>query len=617
MREEFEKLAAVGKIRSQDVGPLVELSSNGFCMHRSWGFGRVTTVDAVLGRLTIDFPGKSAHSMDMEFAAQALHPISKNHILARKATDLNGLRQLAALNHLDLIQVVLESFDGKATQDQIQKVLVPDVIADDYRKWWDVARREMKKDGHYIIPTKKTDPITRQTQQVPLQHSLLQSVREAKGLKARLKAVHELNKAAGDLDDQGAVATETLQLLNQEISTHVRTQPSLALEAIFSRDELHKASGIPAAGPETDARAVWALHPSLGDLLAEMPLPKQRQALESYRAHVEDWHLGILGILNKISSRLCGDCVQYLVSTGHLNELKEVIGRLVNQHQAEGELLIWLTKERSSDVFADILGPEVLRAILTAIERDSFNEKKSSRVRDHLVADIGLIHDLTESADIDVVKDLTRALQLSPSFDGMDKRSLLGRIVKSHPSVQSLISGEARQDNTLTVSWDSLQRRQKEYETLVRQKVPENSKEIAIARSYGDLRENHEYKAAKEMQKILLRRKAELESDLNRARGTDFAGVTNDAVGIGTKVHVTDATGTSEIFTVLGAWDSDPDKGVISYLTPVAQALLGHKVGEQVELNQGEKPRKIRIELIEVVNPNVANGQPAPVTVSA
>lgn len=610
-------MAAVGKIRAQDVGPLVELSSNGFCMHRSWGFGRVTTVDAVLGRLTIDFPGKSGHSMDMEFAAQALQPISKNHIFARKATDLNGLRQLAALHHVDLIQVVIESFGGKATQDQIQQVLVPDVIADDYRKWWDVARREMKKDGHYLIPAKKSDPITRQGQSVPLQHSLSHNVREAKGLKARLKAVHELNKAAADLDDQGEVAKETIQLLNQEISTHVRTQPSLALEAIFSRDELRKAAGLSAVAPEPDARTVWALHPSLGDLLAEMPLPKQRQALESYRAHVEDWHLGLLGILNKISSRLCGECVQYLVSTGHLNELKEAIRRLINQHLADGELLIWLTKERSSDVFADILGPEVLRAMLAAIERDSFNEKKSSRARDHLIADIELIHDLTESADIDVVKDLTRAFQLSPSFDGMDKRSLLGRLVKSHPSVQSLISGEVRQDHSLTVSWESLQRRQAEYETLVRQKVPENSKEIAIARSYGDLRENHEYKAAKEMQKILLRRKAELEAELSRARGTDFAGVSNEAAGIGTRVHVTDATGVAEIFTILGAWDSDPDKGVISYLTPVAQVLLGHKAGETVELNQGAGLRQVQINRIESVNLNPANGQPVAVTASA
>ena len=53
-------------------------------------------------------------------------------------------------------------------------------------------------------------------------------------------------------------------------------------------------------------------------------------------------------------------------------------------------------------------------------------------------------------------------------------------------------------------------------------KIPENSKEIGVARSYGDLRENFEFKAAKEMQAVLMRRKSELETALHNARGTAF-----------------------------------------------------------------------------------------------
>ena len=89
---------------------------------------------------------------------------------------------------------------------------------------------------------------------------------------------------------------------------------------------------------------------------------------------------------------------------------------------------------------------------------------------------------------------------------------------------------------------------------------------------------------AKEMQKILMRNKDELESQLNRARGMDFSNTKTDVVAPGVIVHVTDpASSQAETFTILGAWDSDPDKGVISYLTPIAQALLNHKVGDEVE----------------------------------
>jgi transcription elongation GreA/GreB family factor len=234
------------------------------------------------------------------------------------------------------------------------------------------------------------------------------------------------------------------------------------------------------------------------------------------------------------------------------------------------------------------------------MERDQFNEKRSNRLRDFILEDQALIVELTSTADIEVVKDLTRALQFSPVFDDMDKRSLLARLVKAHPAVQSLITGEqTKQESGLLVSWESLERRRLEYQDLVQKKIPANSKEIAIARSYGDLRENHEYKAAKETQKILMRQKEDLEAALLRARGQDFINPSTEVVGPGTIVHATDlVSNQAETFTILGAWDSDPDNGVISYLTPIAMAMLNHKVGDEVEYELHGQKRRQRIEKI-------------------
>ena len=152
----------------------------------------------------------------------------------------------------------------------------------------------------------------------------------------------------------------------------------------------------------------------------------------------------------------------------------------------------------------------------------------------------------------------------------------------------------------LHVSWESLERRSNEYRELVDKKIPANSAEIGIARSYGDLSENHEFKAAKEMQGILKRRKAELEVLLSRARGTDFSNARSDVVSIGTVVHATDlAANKTETFTVLGAWDFDAEKNIISYLTPVGLALLNRKVGDEVEAEVGGVRHRHRIEMIE------------------
>ena len=613
MKEEFEKLAATGKLTRQNVDALVALTESGYCYHRSWGFGKITTVDAVFSRFVIDFQSKPAHTMDLAFAAESLKPISSDHIYARKVSDIESLRQMAALHHLDLIKLVLQSFGGRATADQIQQVLVPDVINDDWKKWWDAAKRELKKNGHFQVPLKKSEPIVYQAKEVSLQHRCMAEFRAAKGLKARTNVAHEIFKSLSDLEDKNAAAKEVITALNAEIGTHQRTQPSVALEAIFIRDEIRESTSEPAVEGEVSAKTLWLQESAkVGPVLELMPAAKHRRALQSFKeANPEQWSEALLASLNHVSAKLAGEVTNALISGGKLDELKELLARLISQHQASTELLLWLAKERS-DSFADILGPEVFRAMLTAMERDQFNEKRSNKLRDFILADATLLVELIGSADLEVIKDLTRALQLSPCFDDMDKRSLLARIVKSYPAVQAMISGDQpKQESILLVSWESLERRKNEYAELVQKAIPANSKEIAVARSYGDLRENHEYKAAKEMQKILMRRKSELEDQLSRARGGDFANPRTDVASVGTLVAVTDLDNQHpEQFTLLGAWDSDPDKGIISYLAPVGQALLNHKIGDEVEVPVEGGKKRYRIDAISPCKPPEAPAAP-------
>ncbi len=618
MREEFEKLAAAGKIQRSHIETLVLLAESGYCTHKSWGFGRIRSVDTVFARFTIDFHNKAGHGMDLAFAAESLKAIPAAHILARKASDIEGLRQMAALHHLDVIKLVLQSLGGKATLDQIQQMLVPDVIRDDWKKWWEVAKKELIKDGHFTVPTKKTEPITYQAKEIALGERLLSDFRAAKGLKAKAAAGAEALRNFPDLSDVQPVARELVAGLNIDIASHQRTQPAVALEAIFTRDELAAAANQAASPGEITSAQIWAQDVKLNAILEALPAPKQKKALQSFKeANPNSWWEPMLVAMNSSTTKVAGEIASILIQENKLDTLKTELARLISRHTATSELLLWLAKERS-DAFADILGPEVFRAMLTAIDRDQFNEKKSNRLHDYILDDQQLLVELIGSADFEVIKDLTRSLQLSPCFDDMDKRSLLARIVKSYPAVQSLISGEqTKQDNTLIVSWESLEKRKNEYTELVQKKIPANSKEIAIARSYGDLRENHEYKAAKEMQKILMRRKGELEAQLVRARGTDFANVRTDVVSVGTHVRLTDVgSKTSENFTILGAWDTEPEKGIVSYLTPLAQALIGKKTGDETEFDMDGAKKRYRVDSIEAVQPAPASApatEPEPV----
>src|SRR2546427_8857940 len=121
---------------------------------------------------------------------------------------------------------------------------MPEVIRDDWKKWWEAAKRELKKDGHFQVPLKKSEPILYQAKEVSLQERLLNEFRTAKGLKARMSVLAELLKSAEDLTDKNAAAAEVVAALNAEITSYQRTQPAVALEAIFARDDVLQIAGL-------------------------------------------------------------------------------------------------------------------------------------------------------------------------------------------------------------------------------------------------------------------------------------------------------------------------------------------------------------------------------------
>jgi transcription elongation factor GreA len=176
---------------------------------------------------------------------------------------------------------------------------------------------------------------------------------------------------------------------------------------------------------------------------------------------------------------------------------------------------------------------------------------------------------------------------LNQGFEELTKKSLLARFIKIFPSIQSLIASEAEgKEEQLLVSRESYERKREEYEAIVSKKIPENSKAIAAAREHGDLKENSEYKMAKQDQQVLMAQKALLEKELGRARITDFKDASTDQVGVGSVVDVK-VGGKNTRYTILGAWDSVPEKNIIAYKTPLGLALLSKKAGDTVKVKIG------------------------------
>lgn len=602
MTEEIQQAIDTGKISPQAAETIALLTPGAFCLHKSWGFGQVAEWTLVTGQILIDFDSRKKHPMQADYAAETLRPIPNEHILARTAADSTAVQTAAKEDPVGLVRDILRDHGGSATNAQIASVLTPSIFnTAAYKKWWDATKKKLKGDGHFQLPIKKTDPIVLLDEAVAPGSSLLETFRGARHLKDQVAALDQVTKALGDFADE----VEELRALASQIEEAAhkgrRLQPAQALELLLARDEI--LSRHDALQPAENAPAVSDIligeQSRLPELFAGLPASKQRRAVEQFPvAFGDDWLRILFRLAKEAPARLVVDISRVAKKEGHEVEFSAALARWISERSASSEILIWLCKERGAG-FPDIFGPDLLSAVFSALELDQLNEKRGTRLQDLLFDDRELIGDFIKDAKPDEVRDLTRRLIMSPVFEEMSKRSLLARIIKLHPEMQSLVSGDSTsQAETLTVSWASLEKRKEEFEDLIGRQIPENLRDITIAKEEGDLRENFGFKAAKEQQRVLQRRRAEGERDLSLARGTNFEDADTKQVSIGTAVTLRDASGREETFNILGAWDSAPDLGIVSYKAAIGQALMGRKPGDEAELPAENGTRTTTIQSI-------------------
>jgi transcription elongation factor GreA len=405
--------------------------------------------------------------------------------------------------------------------------------------------------------------------------------------------------------------------IEESATKNQRLNPALTFELVVARDDLlTRVPQLKTTKPDlTLTRLIREEESRLATILPNLSSAKERRVLHTLPAALESrWIERALRLMQERHARMVSQIPKVFVEAGQEAELRSALERSIREHSATSEALFWLCKERN-DTWQNLISPDLLAAILGSLERDQHNETaRGTRLRDLLLDDRELIPEMFRDAEMDVARDAMRRLMLTPVFDDLTKRSLLARIIKLYPELEAMVTGAQPEEKSeaLVVSWSSLHKRKEEYEELVKKKIPENTREISLARSYGDLSENFEYKAAKQMQAVLMRRKTELEQMLHRARGTAFQSPDTTRVSIGTVVTLRDTdSNAEETYSILGAWDGDPERNIISYQAAMGQALLGHSLGEVVTLNTDHGSGRFAIISIEAAPVDEAPVDPA------
>jgi len=604
MNSELQKLVTSAKLSSTDAEKLSKLEPGAACSHKSWGVGRIAEWDLLGDRVLIDFETKAGHPMKLSFAAESLTALPADHILARRVTDLDTLQKMAKEAPCKVVELALQSCDNKLHLDDLEKLITPKIVTTAaYKKWWDNAKKELKSFRHIVVPTKRADPLVMRDLGEKPGQVMTRAFLGARDLRGKLSGIAAIVK---DLDLFDDPATE-LQGVFLDVTHMARKSWKLQLretiQLVLTRDELVETlkTTLPA-----DAFTVHEILREARGQLAEaanaLPVGLLGRFYKAFPEAFPEgaWVKDALGHLTRTGGRAVEEITAMMDANDTLDVLADFLKKAVRNRTLSADLMIWMCNERkglAEPVFDIDLG----NAIISALEDDHTQggPKKTARLHDAFADDKTLVGEMVADATDEDLKLFAKRILKTSVFDELTRRSLMGKIIKARPEMEKMMeeNAEAQRDTSLIVSWESLEKKKRELDDIVNVQIPHNKNEIQIAREEGDLRENGGYKAARQQQAVLLRLQSRIERELRNAQGTDFAGVDASRVGIGTIVELNDlSSGKDETTTILGAWDGDPDKNILSYQSEAAKALIGKAPGEEAELPSDDHGiRKVKV----------------------
>jgi transcription elongation GreA/GreB family factor/transcription elongation factor GreA-like protein len=570
-----------------------------YCLHAGWGFGKIQHFDSLLDRFVIDFEeGPKNHSMEPEFCIRKLEILDNQHLLVRFHQDPDELQKQIKEDPIAIIlQMMKENHQTEITSSEIERHFKPIIGADAYRSWWNRTKKWIADDDRihpvegkintFSLCEEPMNTATELLRQFDLYHDSVGKI----AILEKILHLSEEHRLA--FVDHIPVFIEALQAA---ITNDSPLSVAQKLQVCFLRDILLQIQGESAEFVQPSAQSILLEGGNnLNPIVEQLPPHYGSRFLNLVACvYPDEWEDRCAQLLKNSTGKFTSECVSFFMERGCPEVVSGYFMRWLREHTLKAPVLYWILKNRHARRFASVIdeqliGIELLRAVFRAVDVEALHTAGNRRIplAELLSKDYNLIQDLLVNASPEEARDLAQMLWTSQGFHALTKKSLLARFIKVFPQIQSLaikdISPSTDEGDTLKVSQESLEIKRKEYEDLVSHRIPQNKLAIQVAQEQGDLRENSEYKMARQDQDMLLALKAQLETDLARAQVIHFEAIGTDTISVGSSVTLRHrSTQKVETYFILGAWDSNPDKNILSYQSPLGQELMGKKIGQTV-----------------------------------
>jgi transcription elongation factor GreA len=602
--EEYIKLSALAsgprnvQEAISDFEKHIAFDAGNFVFHRTWGVGRIAKVEG--DDITIDFSKVRGHKMSLKMAVNSLTTLSREHIWVLKSIwKKEKLHDKIKTDHAWALKTVIRSFDNKSDLKKIKAELVPSILTvSEWTSWSSQAREVLKSNALFGNAPDSIDTFIIRDRPISSEEKIYNQFKAEKNFFQRAQFMRDYLENA---DTDSEFFNEMFSFFTAYIRSTGAVNEYVVSSYLLIRDLSAKYPFLKFAFPFTFVELFNKIDSLEADYEGIKDPELRRSFLTNIRNFVPDWS-SIYVRLFPYSLSL--QLVHVLLDNGFRDKVKEMALHIIENYRENREAFLWIVRNAEHEDWFVSLNLPYEKILITLIHildisfkeienhRDTTQNRKINRQIQLLLFKEGALERFISTSDIDMITRIITLVDDVKDLDPAIKLKLRKKVTERFPDFHFYSGAEEKQvvSRGLMVTATKYEEKQKLLQQILDVEVPANSKEIAYALSLGDLRENAEYKAAKERQDILNSTVAKLKNEIDRAQIIDRHSVNLSRVSFGTKVRLSNnEINQEESYTIMGPWESDPAKNVISYLSPFGAELMNKKVGEKLAFTINER----------------------------
>lgn len=588
-----------GALASYDL--LDHMRKGKFVFHTAgWETGEIMDVSDVREQVSIEFENVAGRK-HMTFANtfKTLIPLPDDHFLARRFADPDKLEKEAKKDSVAVIKLLLRDLGPKTAaeiKDELCDLVIPEK---DWTKWWQGARAKLKKDTMVETPSQLKDPFILRKSEMTHEQRLIASLEDCIGteniIQTSYSFVRDFPHILKNIELKQSLQMKLLGLLDEpSITKPQELQLHLFLEHHFednSKEQKLK-------------NLIHAIEDLVNVVEAIEIIALKKRALTLIRNHRKDWIAVFVQLLNIIPQSALREYIVRELNESAQEQLMQMLRHMLQHPGNNPEFFVWyfqliVGKDGKDLPFSDKKGQlcffESFLILFNILESKPEYRDLSKKMYVMISGKrFALVRALLDGSSIEFISEYLLLVSKCQSLTDHDVKILRSLAEVVHPSLAARKKHSQIDTNTIWTTEEGLLKTQEYVKHIGTTEIVANAREIEAARALGDLRENSEYKFALEKRSRLQGELKTLSEQLQRARIITQHDVHNDEISVGSVIDVVDANGEKATYTLLGPWDANPEKNILSFQSKLAQSMIGLKVGNKFTF-KGEEYRVVSI----------------------